>query len=73
LYGRSAFATSVATIARCRMMTPSARKQEIADEFIRLYRQDTVDLWKAADVLAEKHGMTRSEVLQVVREIKANL
>jgi hypothetical protein len=48
------------------------RKREIADQFADLVR-DSVSVFEAADILATKYGMSRPEILAIVKEIKGSL
>jgi biotin operon repressor len=48
------------------------RKQEIAEQFTELLATDA-SVFEAADRLAEKYGMSRPEILKIIKEIKGQL
>jgi uncharacterized protein YoaH (UPF0181 family) len=48
------------------------RKQQIAEQFQELL-DERMSVFDAADLLAEKYGMSRPEVLAIVKEIKGSV
>lgn len=49
------------------------RKREIVDEFRRIMLEKDATIFEAADAVAQRYGMSRREVLDLVKEIGGQL
>ena len=48
------------------------RRHEIAQQLVDLFN-DGMSVFEAADILANKYGLSRPEVLAIVKEVKGSL